>query len=235
MPLIPLHDANPRLYIRAHFVTIGLIVLNVAIFVSQIGIEETGRFAAVAGYAVVPARFFDGLVVPSEIGSVSAPITLITYQFLHADWAHIAFNMLFLWVFGDNVEDALGHKRFIAFFLLCGVAGGLVHSAVEPDSLTPVIGASGAISGVLGGYLMLYPRARLLVLAFMVVPIRLPALLVIGTFFAQDLLWGLTDAPAALGTAVWAHIGGFVAGAILVVFLRNPRVALWHKPPNPWG
>jgi len=235
MPLIPLHDANPRLYIRAHFVTIGLIVLNVAIFVSQIGIEETGRFAAVAGYAVVPARFFDGLVVPSEIGSVSAPITLITYQVLHADWAHIAFNMLFLWVFGDNVEDALGHKRFIAFFLLCGVAGGLVHSAVEPDSLTPVIGASGAISGVLGGYLMLYPRARLLVLAFMVVPIRLPALLVIGTFFAQDLLWGLTDAPAALGTAVWAHIGGFVAGAILVVFLRNPRVALWHKPPNPWG
>jgi len=104
MPLIPLHDANPRLYIRAHFVTIGLIVLNVAIFVNQIGIEETGRFAAVAGYAVVPARFFDGLVVPSEIGSVSAPITLITYQFLHADWAHIAFNMLFLWVFGDNVE-----------------------------------------------------------------------------------------------------------------------------------
>jgi len=235
MPLIPLHDANPRLYIRAHFVTIGLIVLNVAIFVNQIGIEETGRFAAVAGYAVVPARFFDGLVVPSEIGSVSAPITLITYQFLHADWAHIAFNMLFLWVFGDNVEDALGHKRFIAFFLLCGVAGGLVQSAVEPDSLTPVIGASGAISGVLGGYLMLYPRARLLVLAFMVVPIRLPALLVIGTFFAQDLLWGLTDGPAALGTAVWAHIGGFVAGAILVVFLRNPRVALWHKPPNPWG
>ncbi|MEK9900028.1 MAG: rhomboid family intramembrane serine protease, partial [Rhodospirillaceae bacterium] len=143
--------------------------------------------------------------------------------------------MLFLWVVGDNVEDALGHKRFIAFFLLCGVAGGLVQSAVEPDSLTPVIGASGAISGVLGGYLMLYPRARLLVLAFMVVPIRLPALLVIGTFFAQDLLWGLTDAPAALGTAVWAHIGGFVAGAILVVFLRNPRVAFWHKPPNPWG
>ena len=235
MPLIPLHDANPRLYIRAHFVTIGLIVLNVAIFVSQIGIEEAGRFAAVAGYAVVPARFFDGLVVPSEIGSVSAPMTLITYQFLHADWAHIAFNMLFLWVFGDNVEDALGHKRFIAFFLLCGVAGGLVQSAVEPDSLTPVIGASGAISGVLGGYLMLYPRVRLLVLAFMVVPIRLPALLVIGTFFAQDLLWGLTDAPAALGTAVWAHIGGFVAGAVLVIFLRNPRVALWHKPPDPWG
>lgn len=235
MPLIPLHDQNPRLYIRAHFVTITLIIANVLIFVSQIGIEEAGRFAAVVGYAVVPARFFDGLEVSSDIESVSAALTLITYQFLHADWAHIAFNMLFLWVFGDNVEDALGHVRFIIFFLLTGAAGGLVQSVIEPDSLTPVIGASGAISGVLGGYLMLYPRARLLVLAFMIIPIRLPALLVIGTFFAQDLLWGLTDAPAALGTAVWAHIGGFIAGAILVVFMRDRRVALWHKPPNPWG
>ncbi len=235
MPLIPLHDQNPRLYIRAHFVTITLIIANVLIFVSQIGIEEAGRFAAVVGYAVVPARFFDGLEVSSDIESVSAALTLITYQFLHADWAHIAFNMLFLWVFGDNVEDALGHVRFIIFFLLTGAAGGLVQSVIEPDSLTPVIGASGAISGVLGGYLMLYPRARLLVLAFMIIPIRLPALLVIGTFFAQDLLWGLTDAPAALGTAVWAHIGGFIAGAILVVFMRDRRVAPWHKPPNPWG
>ena len=142
--------------------------------------------------------------------------------------------MLFLWVFGDNVEDALGHVRFVVFFLLCGVAGGLAQSIVEPESVTPVIGASGAISGVLGGYLVLYPRARLLVLAFLMIPLRLPALLVIGTFFAQDLLWGLTNAPAALGTAVWAHIGGFIAGAVLVVFMRTPRVPLWHKPPSPW-
>jgi len=234
MPLIPLHDANPRLYIRAHYVTITLIALNVLIFVSQIGIGDGQRFGAVAGYAVVPARFFDGFVVPGGFESVSATLTLITHQFLHADWAHLAFNMLFLWVFGDNVEDALGHSRFIIFFLLCGVAGGLVQSLVDPSSTTPVIGASGAISGVLGGYLMLYPRARLLVLVFAFIPLRLPALLVIGTFFAQDLLWGLTNAPAALGTAVWAHIGGFIAGAVLIVFLRNPRASLWHKPPSPW-
>lgn len=234
MPLIPLHDASPRLYIQAHYVTIALIVVNSLIFVSQLGIGEGDRFAAVAGYAVVPARFFDGLVLPGGVEGVAAPLTLVTYQFLHADWAHLAFNMLFLWVFGDNVEDALGHRRFLVFFLLCGAAGGLAQSLVAPDSVTPVIGASGAISGVLGGYLILYPRARLLVLAFLMIPLRLPALLVIGTFFAQDLLWGLTDAPAALGTAVWAHVGGFVAGAVLVVFLRNPRVPLWHRPPSPW-
>ena len=234
MPLIPLHDANPRLYIRAHYVTIALILVNALIFVSQLGIGDGQRFDAVAGYAVVPARLFDGLEVPAGIVGVSSPLTLITYQFLHADWAHLAFNMLFLWVFGDNIEDALGHVRFVVFFLLCGIAGGLTQSIVEPDSITPVIGASGAISGVLGAYLLLYPRARLLVLAFLIIPLRLPALLVIGTFFAQDLLWALTDAPAALGTAVWAHIGGFVAGAVLVVFMRNPRVLLWHKPPSPW-
>ncbi|HCP00666.1 MAG TPA: rhomboid family intramembrane serine protease [Rhodospirillaceae bacterium] len=233
MPLIPLYDTNPRLYVRAHFVTIALIVVNTLIFVHQIGIEDADRFGAVVGYAVLPARFFDGLEVPTEIGSVSAILTLITHQFLHADWTHIAFNMLFLWVFGDNIEDALGHVRFILFFLLCGVVGGLLHSFIEPDSMTPVIGASGAISGVLGGYLILYPRARVLVLAFMMIPLRLPALLVIGTFFAQDLLWGLTDAPAALGVAVWAHIGGFIAGAVLVVFLRNPCVTLWSKPSSP--
>ncbi|MDG2270131.1 MAG: rhomboid family intramembrane serine protease, partial [Alphaproteobacteria bacterium] len=174
MPLIPLHDANPRLYIRAHYVTIGLILLNVLIFVSQLGIGDGQRFDAVAGYAVIPARLFDGLEVPAGVAAVSTPLTFVTYQFLHADWAHLAFNMLFLWVFGDNVEDALGHVRFVVFFLLCGIAGGLAQSIVEPDSVTPVIGASGAISGILGGYLLLYPRARLLVLAFLIIPLRLP-------------------------------------------------------------
>ena len=166
MPLIPLHDANPRLYIRAHYVTIALIVINTLIFVSQLGIGDGQRFDAVAGYAVVPARFFEGFEVPSGITGVTSPLTLVTYQFLHADWAHLAFNMLFLWVFGDNIEDALGHVKFLVFFLLCGIAGGLLQSIVDPESVTPVIGASGAISGVLGGYLLLYPRARLLVLAF---------------------------------------------------------------------
>ncbi|MCZ6588691.1 MAG: rhomboid family intramembrane serine protease, partial [Alphaproteobacteria bacterium] len=156
-------------------------------------------------------------------------------QFLHGGWQHIVFNMLFLWVFGDNIEDALGHIRFVAFFLICGVAGGLLHSFVDPQSLTPTIGASGAIAGVLGGYLLLYPRARLLVLAFGFIPLRLPDLLVIGAFFAQDFLWGISGRAAVQGVAVWAHIGGFITGAILVILLKRAHIPLWQRPPGPWN
>ncbi len=235
MPLIPLHDANPRLYIRAHYVTIALVVVNAAIFLGQMNLSERALFDAVLGYAVIPARLFGEVELPVGVPGASAYSTLVTYQFLHGGWQHVIFNMLFLWVFGDNIEDALGHVRFVAFFLACGVAGGLVHSAVDPHSVTPVIGASGAISGVLGGYLVLYPRARLLVLAFAIIPVRLPALLVIGTFFAQDVIWAATSTPAALSVAVWTHIGGFVTGMVLVWFLRDRRVEVWQKPPSPWG
>ncbi len=234
MPFLPLHDANPRLYIRAHFVTIALILLNAAIFLNTFGSTETGLDESLIGYALVPARLFGDAQLPAGWPGVSSSLTLVSYQFLHGGWGHILFNMLFLWVFGDNIEDALGHLRFIAFFLICGVAGGLLHSIVDPQSLTPTIGASGAIAGVLGGYLLLYPRARLLVLAFGFIPLRLPALLVIGTFFAQDLLWGITGTAAVQGVAVWAHIGGFIAGAILVILLKRAHIPLWHRPPGPW-
>ena len=234
MPFLPLHDANPRLYISAHYVTIGLILLNAAIFLKTFGLTESGLDSSLIGYALVPARLLNDAQLPAELPGVTSTLTLLSYQFLHGGWQHLLFNMLFLWVYGDNVEDALGHARFIAFFLICGVAGGLVHSFVDPQSLTPTIGASGAIAGVLGGYLLLYPRARLLVLAFGFIPLRLPALLVIGTFFAQDLLWGVTGAAAVQGVAVWAHIGGFICGALLVIVLKRAHISLWHRPPNPW-
>lgn len=235
MPFLPLHDANPRLYIRAHYVTIGLILLNVAIFLNTYELTATGLDSSLIGYALVPARLLGDAYLPVGSPQVSSILTLVSYQFLHGGWQHIGFNMLFLWVFGDNVEDALGHLRFIAFFLICGIAGGLLHSFVDPQSLTPTIGASGSIAGALGGYLMLYPRARLLVLAFGFIPLRLPALLVIGAFFAQDLMWGLTGAAAVQGVAVWAHIGGFITGAILVIILKRAHVPLWHRPPSPWN
>lgn len=235
MPLIPLHDANPRLYIRAHYVTIALVLLNAVIFVSALGLTEAQAYDAILGYAVIPARLFGEVELPAGIAAVSAPLTLVSHQFLHGGWEHLIFNMLFLWVFGDNIEDALGHLRFVVFFVICGVAGGLTQSLVDPGSTTPVIGASGSISGVLGAYLLLYPRARLLVLLFAFIPLRLPALLVIGTFFAQDVLWAATSSPAALSVAVWAHIGGFVTGTVLIVFMRNKQVVLWHRPPDPWG
>jgi membrane associated rhomboid family serine protease len=233
MLLIPLHDANPRLYIRAHFVTIGLVIANFAIFLAMLGMSEAESFDAVIGYAVIPARMFEGATLAPGVESVSPLLSLVTYQFLHGGWAHVIFNMLFLWVFGDNIEDAMGHARFLLFFLVCGAMGALVHGLIDTTSPIPVIGASGSISGVLGAYLMLYPRARLLVLLFVFIPLRLPAIMVIGTFFAQDLLWAATNSPAALGTAVWAHIGGFITGAFLVIFMRNPWVSLWQKPAKP--
>ncbi len=234
MPFLPLHDANPRRYIRAHYVTIALILINVAIFLNTFGATATGLDRSLIGYALVPARLFGEVELPVDLPGVSSILTLVSYQFLHGGWQHLLFNMLFLWVFGDNVEDALGHARFIVFFLVSGVAGGLFHSIIVPQSLTPTIGASGAIAGVLGGYLVLYPRARLLVLAFGFIPLKLPALLVIGAFFAQDLLWGITGAAAVQGVAVWAHIGGFVAGAIMVLFLKRRQPALRHRLPGPW-
>jgi len=235
MPFLPLHDANPRLYIRAHYVTIGLILLNAVIFWNTIEATATGIDETLIGYALIPARLLGDAHLPVGWPGVSPFLTLVSYQFLHGGWQHLIFNMLFLWVFGDNIEDALGHVRFIAFFLLCGVAGGLFHSIIGPQSLTPTIGASGAIAGVLGGYLVLYPHARLLVLAFGFIPLRLPAVLVIGAFFAQDLLWGITGTAAIQGVAVWAHIGGFIAGAGLVIILKRSHIPLWHRPPGPWN
>lgn len=234
MPFLPLHDSNPRLYIRAHYVTIGLILLNAAIFLNTLSAVQSGIDNTLIGYALIPARLLSDAQLPVDWPGVSSTLTLVSYQFLHGGWQHLIFNMLFLWVFGDNVEDAMGHFRFIAFFLICGIAGGLLHSFIDPNSLTPTIGASGAIAGVLGGYLMLYPSARLLVLAFGFIPLRLPALLVIGAFFAQDVLWGITGAAAVQGVAVFAHIGGFITGVVLVILLKRAHVPLWHRPPGPW-
>lgn len=235
MPFIPLHDANPRLYIRAHYVTIGLILLNLLVFLYTLRLAELGLAANIYGYTLVPARLLEGAAVPAGLPGIGSIFTLISYQFLHGGWAHLIFNMLFLWVFGDNIEDALGHMRFIAFFLICGIAGGLAHAVVEPQSIQPTIGASGAVSGILGGYVMLYPRSRLLVLVFRFIPLRLPAVLVIGAFLAQNLFWGLTGSEELQRIAVWSHIGGFVTGAALVIILKRAHIPLWHRPPRPWN
>ena len=235
MPMLPLHDANPRLYIRVHYVTIGLVIVNFGVFVAMSLPTAAQSYDVVLAHSVIPARLFEGQQLPEALDAVSPLMSLITYQFLHGGWAHLIFNIMFLWIFGDNIEDALGHSRFFLFFLICGVIGGLVHCLVDTTDMTPVIGASGSISGILGAYLLLYPRARLLVLLFMFIPIRLPAMLVIGTFFAQDLLWAATNSPAALGVAVWAHIGGFLAGVFLVYYMRRPGIHLFQRSSHPKG
>ncbi len=235
MPLIPIHDRNPLLYVRYHYVTLGLIVACVVVFLGEASGTAREQFGTVLSYGVIPVRLFGDAVLPSGLDQTNPLFTLISYQFVHGGWTHLLFNMLFLWVFGDNVEDAMGHGRFLIFFLSCGAIAGFVHAAVNPASELPTVGASGSVSGILGAYVMLHPRARILVLAFSFIPLRLPALLAIGTWFAQDFLWAAFGSPPGNNVAFWAHIGGFVSGAVLITVFRRPQVRLFHTPPSPWS
>jgi membrane associated rhomboid family serine protease len=182
-------------------------------------------------FALVPAEFLKGTDLPPMI-PVPIWMTLFTSMFLHGGLLHILGNMLYLWVFGDNVEDAMGHGRFLLFYLLCGVAAGFAQMAVAPDSPVPQIGASGAIAGVLAAYFFLFPQARVLTLVpifFFLRLVAIPAVLLLGLWFLFQLV-GAGSGAAGEGTAWFAHIGGFVAGAGLVFLLRRRGVAvgLWE-------
>ena len=156
---------------------------------------------------------------------IPEPFTLITYQFLHAGWMHVISNMLFLWVFADNIEDAFGHAAFLFFYLISGIAGALLHAVMEPSSPAPLIGASGAVSGVLAAYLLLYPRARIWILLFLRIPIRLPAVWVLGGWAVLQLISIAITTDETIDVAWWAHIGGFSAGLIMTVLLRSRLLA----------
>lgn len=219
---IPIHDDAPLQVIRFQLVTLTIIVLNVGVYLITGAFRSDEAVMAVAGgFGVIPAEFF-GFVEP-VIGydPVSEPLTLITYQFLHAGWMHLISNMLFLWVFADNVEDAFGHVAFAMFYLVCGVFGGLTHIAISPGSLSPLVGASGAVSGVLGAYFLLYPKSRVIVVFNFLIPLRLSALWVLGGWFLLQVASVFMAADSDVGVAFWAHIGGFVAGLALTWLLRG--------------
>ena len=231
MVFIPVSDENPLRAIRLQWVTISLIAANVLVFLLQLlGDGESGQ-AAMVSFAVVPSELLQvqGLPGGAMMPGLQVPewLTLITYQFLHGGILHLVSNMLFLWVFGDNVEDAMGHLRFLVFYLLCGVAGGLAHAAFLPASQFPLIGASGAVAGVIAAYLMLHPRVRIWVLAFRFVPLRVPAVWVLGFWVVMQLVM-VVLAPAD-GVAWWAHVGGMAAGAVLILFMRRPGVPLFDR------
>ena len=152
-------------------------------------------------------------------------------MFFHADIFHLLGNMLFLWVFGDNVEDAMGHMKFLFFYLTCGIAAGLVYAWMMPDSDMPLIGASGAVAGVIAAYLMLHPRVGVWVLVFSVIPLRITAGLALGLWIAMQVVMILVSNAGP--TAWWAHIGGLVTGAALVIFLRRPGVPLFDRGTQP--
>ena len=230
MVFLPLKDDNPLKVISFQFSTVTLIVINILAFMWQDAYGEPRLTEIAMSAGIIPQSLLGGGKLPAELALLPPEATLITYMFLHGDWWHLAGNMLFLWVFGDNVEDAMGSLRFIVFYLLVGVAAGLAHAYANLGSPVPLIGASGAIGGVVGAYLMLYPRVRMWSLAFMRIPLKLPAYLVIGAWFATQvffLLGGIED-----GTAWWAHIGGFVAGVFLVVIFKRADQPLFGGAPE---
>jgi membrane associated rhomboid family serine protease len=222
MVFVPLHDENPLRVIRLQMVTAAIILLNILVFTVFGGVRGAEAvLAADMGYGVVPVEFLDfaRARVPA-LDPVAEPFTLLTYMFFHAGWLHLLSNMAFLWVFGDNVEDAFGHFGFLLFYLLCGVAGALAHVAVYPQSHDPLVGASGALSGVMAAYFLLYPRARILVLAY-VVPVRMPAYIVLGGWIILQVLALRLNAVETQAIAWWAHLGGFAAGLLLTAALRS--------------
>ena len=225
--MIPLKDSNPTE--RFPIITVVFIALNIIVFLYQISLDDDAIGTFVAAFSLVPSRlFYAGTVLP---GPIPVGITIFTSQFLHGGLLHLCGNMLYLWIFGNNVEDAMGRFRFIVFYLLCGAIASLAHAFMNDRSIIPMIGASGAISGVLGAYVLLYPKARVLTLftlGFFVRMIEVPAMMVLGFWFVFQFLNALV-AQEAGGVAWYAHIGGFLAGMALIIVFKRSDVPLWGK------
>ena len=221
--MIPLRDVIPSR--TTPFVTIGLIALNALVFLYEFSLgDRVNEF--ILYWGLVPAAF--------------SWLAVLTSMFLHGGILHFAGNMLFLWIFGDNVEDRMGHGRYLTFYLLCGTAAALAQTITDPDSLVPMVGASGAIAGVMGAYLVLYPRSRIVTLLPLIPFIQIievPAVFFLGFWFLMQFISGIGTLATATGEAVggiafWAHVAGFVAGLSGVVVFRRPerqRVEWWDN------
>lgn len=230
--MFPIRDHNPSG--RTPYVVYALIATNVLVYLATLGIMSEDRSAY---YFLI-----DWAMIPDRISAGQGFVTLITSQFLHGGLMHIAGNMLFLWIFGDNLEAEMGRVKFLAFYLTCGVGASLIQVLTAPYSVVPTVGASGAIAGVLGGYLLLYPKARVDVLIIFIVFFRIfpiPAWIMLAIWFGMQLFGGIGADPDTGGVAYWAHIGGFVVGLGLVLPLWRKRggPAYWNRthghPPHP--
>ncbi len=225
--MIPLKDSNPTE--RFPIITVVFITLNIIVFLYQTSLGDDAVEFFIGAFSLVPARLFHaGVVLP---GPVPAGITIVTSQFLHGGLFHLIGNMLYLWIFGNNVEDAMGRIRFIVFYLLCGALASMTHALMNPQSNIPMIGASGAVSGILGAYLLLYPKARILTLftlGFFVRMIEVPAMVVLGFWFVFQFLSAVV-AKGAGGVAWYAHIGGFLAGLALIILFKRSDVPFGGK------
>ena len=225
---IPLHDANSLKHIRMQYVTIGLIVANVVVWLMTTFSSESFAQATAIGLGYIPSTIYDLAERGPDQIIVPDIVTYITYAFLHGDFMHLAGNMLFLWVFGDNVEDALGHVRFLIFYLLCAAFGAAFHGYMAATSQVPLIGASGAIAGVVAAYLILHPRVKIWVLAFGRIPLRIPAYITLVLWVAMQFV--MLAASTDEDQVSWAaHVGGILAGAVLVLLLRSRDVPLFDR------
>jgi len=248
---LPLKDHNPTE--RTPFVTIAIIAVNVLVFIYELSLgRDLPRF--LASFGAVPYEIthlqdlvgvYRGSPVVQAPGPPFLPITLLTSMFLHGGVMHIFGNMLFLWIFGNNVEDILGPVKFIFFYLACGLAASFTQIAMNPDSLTPTIGASGAVAGVLGAYLIAFPRARVLTLVFLIIFVQfidVPAALLLVFWFALQffMAFGSLGSKAGSGVAWFAHVGGFITGIALIHVLAAPRLRRlrelrrWHDAQREW-
>lgn len=222
--MIPLKD-NIKAR-RWPFVNVLLLLTNVAVFVYQYIYLPQGPGDLIHTFGFTPRTMHLGLFNQTASGLVW-PITLVTAMFLHGGWLHLIGNMLYLWIFGDNVEDRLGHLRYLVFYLFCGIGASMTHAAVFPESPVPVVGASGAIAGVLAGYMIAYPRARVTTLFFIFIFIRIvriPAIILLGLWVAIQVFSGMTELSTSVGGVAWfAHIGGFGCGLVLMLLLGFGR------------
>lgn len=226
--MFPFRDHNPSN--RLPYVTYALIAINVLVFLTHLDPTQIGAFYE--KYALVPIWIAEGHDYED----------FLTSMFMHGGWMHLIGNMLFLWIFGDNIEDTLGHVGFLVFYIVCGIAAALAHVLLNLGSNVPLIGASGAIAGVMGAYWLLFPRAKVDVLIIMVIMVRtftIPAFIVLTIWLGMQVFSGFSTASGGGGVAYWAHFGGFIAGALIMLPIWRARGAkmFWHQnayaPPYP--
>ncbi len=240
--MFPIRDDNPTL--RAPVVTYGLIALNVAVWVLVQGMGTEPRLIqSVCELGMIPGELFQRLAAGTQVpvgpgvacvlGDSSPWWTPLTSMFLHGGWLHLIGNMWFLHIFGNNVEDSMGRGRYLLFYILCGLIAALTQAFLNPSSAVPMVGASGAIGGVMGAYIVLYPRVKIHMFLFLFVfftRIVVPAYWMLGYWFLMQLLSGYGSIGADRGgVAFWAHVGGFTAGAVLVMVFRNPELVAEHR------
>jgi len=229
---LPISDDNPTR--RAPVVTWFIVAACVAVFLWQVSLGPRAGQAILLSLGLIPAVLLGSAELPAQLRLVPAPVSILTSMFLHGGWIHLLGNMLYLWIFGNNVEDSMGRGRFVLFYLLCGTAAALAQSLSAPYSQIPMVGASGAIGGVLGAYLILHPRANvrvLFIILFFIRVVSIPAAVVLGLWFILQFISGATTPTDGHGgVAFWAHVGGFITGVVLIPFFKRREVRLLDRP-----